>query len=716
MPDTLHLDEQFAIIADTRRPSAPARVLKHGDTFAVFDERGDVSGSASEHGLFHGGTRFVSLFELLLGGRPPLLLSSTVSSDNAVFAADFTNPDVLREGHVVVSRGLVHIYRTRTLWQGVWLERLRVSNHALHRIETTLTVRFDADYADIFEVRGTKRTQRGERLPDESPESSVMAYRGLDGVIRRTDVRPRPRPAHIEPGRFTWTIALEAHGHIDLEMAMVCLVADEMVRQPSYDDVMARRSPDAAKTKTSITTSNEAFNHWLRRSDADITMLLTATPDGAYPYAGIPWFSTPFGRDGIITALELLCTRPEVARGVLTYLAANQATAVSDANEAEPGKILHEVRGGEMAALGEVPFAKYYGSADSTPLFVVLAEAYFERSGDRELLDRLWPHVCAAINWMTRFGDADGDGFIEYARKSEAGLLQQGWKDSYDSVFHADGTLAESPIALCEVQAYAYGAWRGAARLAAARGDTALAIEWNERAAVLQQRFEEKFWCADLRTYALALDGHKNPCRVPSSNAGHCLLTALATPERARMVAESLLADASFSGWGIRTVPAGVARYNPMSYHNGTVWPHDNALIAAGLARYGFTQSASRLLRSMFDLSAAVDLHRLPELICGFHRRTTEAPTLYPVACAPQAWAAGAVFLLLQSCLGLQIDAPARRLSLHRAVLPEALDWVRITGLAIGDASVDLLLNRHPFDVSITVVRREGELEIVSVK
>ena len=714
MPDTLHLDE-FAIVAEAERPSAPARVLKHGDTFAIFDERGDISGSPQEHGLFHGGTRFVSRFEVLLAGRPPLLLSSTVSADNAVFAADFTNPDVLRDGEVVVNRGLIHLYRTRTLWQGAWLERIRVTNHAMHRVETTLAVRFDADYADIFEVRGIKRSQRGERVPNTSPESPAIAYRGLDGVLRQTHVRPKPRPARAENGSLTWSITLDAHAHFDIEVAIVCLVADEEDGlRPSYDDIVPRQpSSDRA---TSITTSNEAFNKWLRRSDADITMLLTETADGVYPYAGIPWFSTPFGRDGLITALELLWIKPHIARGVLTYLAANQATEVSDASEAEPGKILHEMRTGEMATLGEVPFAKYYGSADSTPLFVMLAAAYFERSGDRELIDRLWPRIRAALDWMTRFGDLDGDGFIEYARKGVTGLLHQGWKDSSDSIFHADGTLAEPPIALCEVQAYAYGAWRGAARLAEARDQAPLAAEWNDRAATLARRFDEAFWCSDLGTYALALDGHKIPCRVRSSNAGQCLFTGIAVDERVQVVAESLLSDKSFSGWGIRTIPAGVRRYNPMSYHNGTVWPHDNALIAAGFARYGLTQSSSQLLQSMFDLSAAVDLHRLPELICGFHRRTGEAPTLYPVACAPQAWAAGAVFMLLQSSLGLEMDATKRKLSLHRAVLPDSVEWVRITNLAVGDTSVDLLLTRHPFDVSITVLRREGELQIVAVK
>jgi glycogen debranching enzyme len=374
------------------------------------------------------------------------------------------------------------------------------------------------------------------------------------------------------------------------------------------------------------------------------------------------------------------------------------------------------MRRGEMAALGEVPFGQYYGTADATPLFVMLAHAYFERTADLAFIDRLWPHILAALDWIDSFGDADKDGFVEYSRRSDAGLIQQGWKDSFDSVFHADGSLAEPPIALCEIQGYVYAAWSGAARLAEARGDETTAARWRERAASLQKQFDQAFWCEDLGTYALALDARKRPCRVRTSNPGHCLFTGIASHDRAGRVADTLMSNPSFAGWGVRTVAAGAARYNPMSYHNGSIWPHDNALVAAGLARYGFTGAAGRIMAAMFDLSEAVDLHRLPELICGFHRRGGESPTLYPVACAPQAWAAGAVYLLLQACLGLRIDAPERRVSFSRAVLPDTIDWLRIMNLSVADASVDLLLTRHTYDVGVTVLRRDGDLEIVAVK
>jgi glycogen debranching enzyme len=720
MAEALRLDEQFAILTETDRSTAPLRVLKYGDTFAVFDPHGDLLPSAaSEHGLYYAGTRFLSTCELLLSKRQPLLLSSTISEDNTVFAADLTNPDVVRkDGQVAVARGLLHVFRSRVLWNGTCVERVRVSNHGLQAIDTTISLRFDSDFADIFEVRGTRRARRGDRLPDAPAPDYVLRYRGLDGSERRTRIQSVRPPDRVEHGLFVFTLSLDPHACADIEVAIACEIGDERHPFVWYDEVLALVRDRLAlhDDHCVVRSSNETFNRWVRRSSADLTMMITDTPHGPYPYAGIPWFSTPFGRDGIITAMELLWAAPDVARGVLTFLAETQATTVADAQDAQPGKILHEMRRGEMAALGEVPFGQYYGTADATPLFVMLAHAYFERTADRAFIDRLWPHILAALDWIDSFGDADKDGFVEYSRRSDAGLIQQGWKDSFDSVFHADGSLAEPPIAVCEIQGYVYGAWSGAARLAEARGDGTIAERWRERAASLRTQFDQAFWCEDLGTYALALDARKRPCRVRTSNPGHCLFTGIASQDRARRVADTLMSNPSFAGWGVRTVAAGAARYNPMSYHNGSIWPHDNALVAAGLARYGLTAAAGRIMAAMFDLSEAVDLHRLPELICGFHRRGGESPTLYPVACAPQAWAAGAVYLLLQACLGLSIDAAERRVSFSRAVLPDTIDWLRIMNLSVADASVDLLLTRHTYDVGVTVLRRDGDLEIVAVK
>jgi glycogen debranching enzyme len=720
MREVLQLEDEFSIAADAQRTISPSRVLKQGDAFAVFDQHGDVVATdAGEHGLYYHGTRFLSTFEVLLAGRRPLLLSSTVSDDNLVFVADLTNVDVRRDNRLILPHGEVHLFRSRILGDGSSIDVIRVCNHSLQPIEMPLVVRIDADFADVFEVRGTRRQRRGTRLPDRFGDDYVLGYVGLDNVERRTRIGWSRRPDAIDTGRVTFRFRLEPHELLGIELGITC--EDDGHRAVVFDfgrtlEGARNRFRESTDRACVARTSNESLNRWLKRSSADLEMMITDTPHGLYPYAGIPWFSTPFGRDGLITAFELLWMNPAIARGVLSFLAATQATVRSDAQDAEPGKILHEMRQGEMAALGEVPFGRYYGSIDSTPLFIALAAAYYRRTADAAFVDRLWPNLLAALTWMERDGDADRDGFLEYARHSANGLVQQGWKDSNDSVFHADGRLAQAPIALCEVQGYAYAAWRGAAELAEMRNDTA-AENWHARADRLRQRFEEAFWCEDIDTYALALDGDKRACRVRTSNPAHCLFTGIvASQEHARRMAATLMDDTSFAGWGLRTVAAGEARYNPMSYHNGSIWPHDNAIAAAGLARYGFTAAATRLLDAMLDLSQAMDLHRLPELLCGFHRRSEERPTLYPVACAPQAWAAGAVYMLLQASLGMEIDAVRHRITFCRAALPLSIDRLVLTNLTVGDARVDLALERHAQDVGVNVVRREGQLEIFAIK
>jgi len=715
------VQEAFSIVAVKERNPAALRVLKHEDSFAVFDQRGDiVPTDASEEGVYHQGTRFLSRWELLLYGTRPLFLSSTISQDNASFTADLTNTDVYGREGIGVAHGEVHVSRGRVLSNGGCCDRFRITNYARHPVEAPLTLRFDADFADVYEVRGTRRRRRGQRLPHASTGSGyALRYRGLDDLERTCRLRFSPEPDQIEDGVATFLLRLDSHGRFEFEVTITCETGSDRVDMPGFDAAVARTRAMFAERALNgcvLDSANAALNRWVKRSTADLHMMLTTTPYGVYPYAGIPWFSTPFGRDGLITAFQLLWADPTIARGVLTFLAATQATAHDDTSDAQPGKIVHELRSGEMPALREVPFGRYYGTADATPLFVALAAAYYDRTADRGLIDELWPHLVAALDWIRTSGDRDGDGFVEYARRSDAGLVHQGWKDSYDSVFHADGSPADPPIALCEVQAYTYAAWSGAAELARARGDRRAADDWQARADRLQHDFEAAFWCDELDTYALALDGGKRPCRVRTSNPGHCLFSGVAGPERARRVAATLLASASHSGWGVRTLGLGQPRYNPMSYHNGSVWPHDNAIAAAGLARYGMTTEAMRILDGMFDLSAAVDLHRIPELICGFDRVGAEQPTLYPVACAPQAWAAGAVYQLLQACLGLHVDAASGRVSFVRGMLPSRIDWLQVTKLRVGDATLDLLLERHPYDLGVTVLNRQGDIEVVAVK
>jgi glycogen debranching enzyme len=442
-------------------------------------------------------------------------------------------------------------------------------------------------------------------------------------------------------------------------------------------------------------------------------MLVTQTAQGPYPYAGVPWFSTTFGRDGIITAWQCLLLFPELARGVLRFLADTQSTTCDEARDAEPGKILHEARGGEMAQMGEVPFGRYYGSVDATPLFVALAGAYYDRTGDLELIGQLWPHVEAALRWCTDFGDADGDGFTEYRRRTDRGLTNHGWKDSWDAVFHADGRLAEAPIALCEVQGYVYAAFAAAAKLSHALGYGEREREYEGRANALAERFDRVFWSERLGSYVYALDGEKKPCQVRVSNVGHCLFSRIARSCRAAQLARLLLSERFFSGWGVRTLAAEEPHYNPMSYHNGSVWPHDNALIAAGLAHYGFKEEAAQITAGLFDASLFVELNRLPELFCGFIRRPGKAPVTYPVACAPQAWSTGAPFMLLASLLGLEIDGVAKQIKFVNPMLPRFLEMVELRNLRVGDVSVDLRLERQPEDVSLRMLRRAPGIEVV---
>lgn len=695
-----------------------AHVLKQGETFAVLDLYGNISSAEfRETGLYHEGTRFLSRLVLQLGETQPLFLSSAVREDNTCLAVDLTNPDILADGSVLFPRGTLHLRRTNFLWQGSYYEQLSVQNYGMNPIVATLSFYFDADYADVFEVRGTRRERKGRFLEAVTESDYIqLSYEGLDSVIRRTRLEFAPAPATLTSSAAHFQVSLPSRGEATFNLIISCETTTHDARRFSFSHaatMVKKELQTAEEYNTLISTSNDQFNGWLRRSHADLAMLVSETAQGPYPYAGVPWFSTPFGRDGLITALSCLWLNPGLAKGVLAYLAATQAEESDPAREAEPGKILHETRKGEMAALGEIPFGRYYGSVDATPLFVMLAGAYYERTGDRDFIQSIWTNIEAALRWMKTYGDRDGDGFIEYYRHSSRGLVNQGWKDSHDAVFHADGALARGPIAICEVQGFAYAAMRGAARLASVLGLTERGSELIHQAQMLREQFEQTFWCEELSTYALALDGDKRPCRVRSSNAGYCLLTKLASPERAQHVARTLLDDASFSGWGIRTIAASEARYNPMSYHNGSVWPHDNALIASGLSCYYFKEAVLKVLTALFDASRFVALQRLPELFCGFPRGYGEGPTLYPVACAPQAWSAASALLLLQACLGIHIDVPEARITCSHPILPESVREVQLNNLALGEGTISLLLERQNQDVSINVLNSSDSIKVV---
>jgi glycogen debranching enzyme len=694
----------------------PRRSLKHDDTFIVLDSHGDIGASAGgPDGLFNADTRYLARLELVLDEVQPLLLGSNLRDDNSSLTVDLTNPDVYRNGRIVLRKDMLHVVRTIFLWRGTAYQRIGVQNHSENPANFDLTLLFDNDFADLFEVRGERRPRRGigsSKLL--GPSEVALDYTGLDGKSRSTALQFDPRPTRLAVNAATYHLDLAPQQVRSLFAAVSCNKPAAPKPVPFFRGLLAHRREMRQSTRgaTSIETSNNIFNEMLCQSMADLNMLMTDTAQGRYPYAGIPWYSTTFGRDGIITALQMLWIDPRVARGVLKRLALYQAKTVDPLADAEPGKILHEMRGGEMAALREVPFALYYGSVDATPLFVLLAGLYVERTGDDETMVELWPSIEAALSWIDGPGDPDRDGFVEYRRASEQGLANQGWKDSYDAIFHADGRLAEGHIALAEVQGYVFAGKRLAARCAMRMGLPERARQLEAEAQRLAGRFEEAFWCDELGTYALALDGVKQPCRVRTSNAGQLLFTGIVRADRARMVATDLMQPHFFTGWGIRTVARGEARYNPMSYHDGSIWPHDNALIALGLARYGIKCSVELVFKGLFDAATYMDLRRLPELFCGFRREKGRGPTLYPVACAPQAWASATPFTLLEAALGLEFDARHGEIRLRNPRLPAFLNEVILRDLRLGSSSVDLCVRRHGDDVSLEVMGTHGRVQV----
>jgi glycogen debranching enzyme len=703
-------------IAATGPETRVRRTLKHGDTFLVIDAHGDIGAAAgTSDGLFHRDTRFLSQLELRVNGMQPLLLGSNMREDNAIFTADLTNPDMFSmERVVVLEKDTLHINRSMFVWHDTLFQRLSLRNHGAKRVELLISIAFSADFADVFEVRGMRRARRGTfstRL--NGPHEALLSYLGLDDFLRITSVYFDPVPTRLSEREARYQVTLTAHETMSFCVAVRCNPKAPRPAPFVRSLLNAHRElRQAAQGAAVVQTSNPLFDKILRRSMADLAMLKTQTPQGPYPYAGTPWYSTTFGRDGLITALQMLWVDPRIARGVLFRLAALRAKTTDAPSDAEPGKILHEVRFGEMAALGEVPFGLYYGSVDSTPLFVLLAGLYFERTGDVKALAELWPAIDAALSWIDGPADRDRDGFVEYFRANENGLVNQGWKDSADAVFHADGRVATGPIALAEVQGYVFAAKRLIARCARRLGYPDRADSLEDESRRLAAHFQRAFWREDLHMYALALDGAKEPCCVRTSNAGQVLFTGIARADHAATVATTLLAPDLFSGWGIRTVSRREIRYNPMSYHNGSVWPHDNALIAVGLAQIGAKGAVNRIFSALFDAATDMDLNRLPELFCGFQRARNRGPTRYPVACTPQAWASAAPFCLLQAALGLEIDPAAEQLRLRNPRLPKFLDEVILRNLQVGDSSVDIAVRRDGEAVSVSVLRALGTIEV----
>ncbi|MGO9607702.1 MAG: glycogen debranching N-terminal domain-containing protein [Candidatus Binataceae bacterium] len=722
----LKVGSEFYVLASSLTSRRETRVLADAQSFAVFEVGGDIAESPLEAlGFFYRDTRFLSAFEMTIAKQSPYFLNSYLSDDNAEFRANLTNPDLsTRDGTIQLPRNSIQIERSWVLVNAALYHRVVISNysHALAKLPFDLV--FGADFADLFEVRGVKREKRGEYFPVQIDHGKVkFRYRGLDNVNRFTEIVFDPPPRSLTERRASFALRMEQDECVKLEVRINCGLeapppdAVDVHRPEDFQNAMRSRHEEIATAQSGwakITASHSVFDILLKRSAADLTSIIAQTDEGAFMMAGIPWFATLFGRDSILTALSVLQFNPEIAGHTLRTLAALQGTEVNDARDEQPGKIIHEMRAGEMAATREIPFGRYYGTIDATPLFIWLLGLYVSVTGDLKLASDLWPNVERALEWIDKYGDRDHDGYVEYRRETPQGLSNQGWKDSFDSISHANGDLAEAPIALCEVQGYVFAAYTELSNVAARLGHADVAGRLAERAAALKTKFVQDFWIDQKQTVALALDGQKKPCQVMSSNAAHCLATGLIDGDRGVALSERLLRDDMFTGWGVRTLSDSERRYNPMSYHNGSIWPHDNAIAAMGMARNRNHAGVIRVLDGLLDAAVSFRGGSLPELFCGFHREPHLGPVPYPVACHPQAWSAASVFLILQAMLGMRILGFENRVSIDRPIMPPWLEWLKVEGMKIGQGSVSLQFQRLPNTnaAAVEVLERTGGVEI----
>jgi glycogen debranching enzyme len=693
------------------------QVIKHDQSFFLTDRYGDVpEGNQAALGLYHRDTRFLSQLELSLNDLPPLLLHSSTERNYS---------QRVELGYTVAAQGParfdvrenISLSRQRVLGDSL-LEEVKISSFSASAQSIRLTLSFDADFLDLFEVRGLTREKPGElEPPDVNDDSVVYRYGGADNVRRTTTLTFSPAPQRLTEHEARFEFELEPKGSATVTVGIVPHVGTPKRRQARYRQVRQGLELEYSRWRKQCTrfrTPNVPLQQFLDRAVLDLRMLLSEDDEGT-PYldAGVPWFSALFGRDSLITAYQCLGVNPDLAWGVLRGLAARQGTKEDDWREEEPGKILHEVRVGELAGTGEIPHTPYFGSIDSTPLWLVLLSYAYTWTGDLDAVKALWPNALAALDWIDRYGDRDHDGYLEYQKRSEKGLDNQGWKDSWDAVIHPDGTLAEPPIALVEVQGYAYQAKSRMARLAVAMGDQELAARLAKEADDLKERFNRDFWMGDEGYYALALDGHKEQVATITSNPGHCLWSGIVDEGKAGRVARRLLSPSLSSGWGIRTLAARQGPFDPMGYHTGSVWPHDNALIAHGLKLYGFDEEAMRVIDQLVLAGMHFSLARYPELFCGFARDDVPLPVEYPVACRPQAWSSGAPLLMLRSYAGITAEAPEGELNIVRPELPAWLDTLEIIGMRVGDSKVDLRFTAREGVTAVQVPRKDGDVEVL---
>jgi glycogen debranching enzyme len=696
-----------------------ATLIKEGDLFILADAEGNVPRNNREgYGLYLGDTRYLSAYDFAIQDlRPTILLSS--GHAHFLGAQVLTNPNLVTPEGQLVHEQTIQIRRYRLVRPTEASESLTIQNYNRFPVRLEVAFHFEADFADMFEVRGLVKAPRPGTLHPVTYAHGAMRFRydGGDGVCRKTEIRFDPAPLRVTGGTASYTVALVAGGSTCISIAIqveATPVAEADVPRPRSRPALTGYKAWLDR-QVGVETSNTLFNAVLARARSDLRVLLSGEPDAPFIAAGIPWYACLFGRDSLLTALLYLWMSPEPARQALRLLVRYQGTTDEPRRDEEPGKIMHEMRRGELSRLGLVPFTPYFGTIDATPLWIVLLAEYYRATGDLDLVRELRPNLDAALGWMDRSGDRDGDGFLEYACRSEAGLVNQGWKDSTDAIMHPDGTLAAPPIALVEAQAYAYAARRGAARLYRALGYHHCAEGQELRASALRDALDAAFWMPDQNIYCLGLDGRKQQIRSVASNAGHVLWAGAVPTTRSEQMARRLMEEDLFSGWGIRTLSSRNARYNPTGYHLGTVWPHDNAIIAIGFKRYRQEPLLVELCTAMFEAAQHFPAYRMPELFCGFARSAFSVPVRYPVACSPQAWAAASWSAMLAVLLGLSPNAPSGELRIIRPTLPRWLQWVELRRLSVGRGEVDLRYQRVGDHTAVDVAAMRGDVRVTFV-
>ncbi|MCT7955351.1 amylo-alpha-1,6-glucosidase [Laspinema palackyanum] len=766
MSDTVEIEGKLFVPAEATAiaqwPSVvsehpqPTLTLKDDDLFLITDTVGNIAGLLTDErqgsmGLFCHDTRFLSRLELQIEGRAPILLSSNARKGFAmsVLCANPRIGDRIRAETIGIQRDII--------LNGGLFEELKATNYNTHPVKFQLTLSFGADFVDLFEIRGFNREGRGQLLRQDQPNNGshngngagefgenpelvteedtpgrsltswgmnppqelMLAYKGLDGSVMESRINfVHRQPDYMDGYTAVWNLELDSHETqvFGYRLQLITDTRPTTAGNTPGSLMQAKASilmeeEEWRNSATRIRTNNKAINEAIEQAEQDIYLLRQSWGKGKALSAGIPWFSTLFGRDSIIAASQTLILDPAIARSTLEILAEYQGKTWDEWRDEQPGKILHEIRLGEMARCNEVPHTPYYGTVDATPLWLMLYAEYYAWTHDRDTLDRLWSNALAAMEWIDR--EMEATGYLTYACKSNRGLANQGWKDSSDCIVDREGKLANPPIALCEVQGYVYAAKQRVSELARLKKRLDLAERWEEEARNLKTRFNRDFWVSDLDFCALALDGEGNPIDGISSNPGHCLNLGIFTPEKAQSVAERLLAPDLFSGWGIRTLSSLSPAYNPMGYHTGSVWPHDNALIALGLRSQGYIEQSLEVTESILDMTIMQPYQRPPELFCGHDRSERNEPVQYPVACSPQAWASGSIFQFIHTMANLVPDAPGNYLRIIDPALPEAIESLSMQNLRVGSTLLDLEFERSGTTTACRVTKKRGNLRVV---